>query len=161
MLRALEKHCRIGVTAIGDSPEQSHEIYLGATELLDSMAARGGRPSGVDDRVRVVRPGRVRRSIYVAALEDIVELVDRAGELLGRERRAADGAPRTARNAAPRRGACAAGVLIQDRQMRQSSALARALAPCDVGHRHASLCATALQAQGQARREQAGWTSRT
>jgi pre ATP-grasp domain-containing protein/pheganomycin biosynthesis PGM1-like protein len=39
MLRALEQHGRIGVTAIGDSPDQAHEIYLGAAELLDRLAA--------------------------------------------------------------------------------------------------------------------------
>jgi hypothetical protein len=42
MLRALAEHGRLGVTAIGDSPEQAHEIYLGAAELLDRIAAPGG-----------------------------------------------------------------------------------------------------------------------
>ena len=40
MLRALEPQGRIGVTAIGDSPEQAHEIYLGAATLLDRLAAK-------------------------------------------------------------------------------------------------------------------------
>jgi PGM1 C-terminal domain len=40
MLRALEQHGRIGVTAIGDSPDQAHEIYLGAAALLDWLAVK-------------------------------------------------------------------------------------------------------------------------
>lgn len=38
MLRSLEEEGRIGVTAIGNSPEQAHEIYLGAARLLDRLA---------------------------------------------------------------------------------------------------------------------------
>lgn len=38
MLSALEQHGNIGVTAIGDSPEQAHEIYLAAAELLDRLS---------------------------------------------------------------------------------------------------------------------------
>ena len=45
MLSALERHGRIGITGIGDSAEQAHEIYLGVAELLDRLAAAGGRPS--------------------------------------------------------------------------------------------------------------------
>jgi PGM1 C-terminal domain/ATP-grasp domain len=39
MLRSLERQGRIGVTAIGDSPDQAHEIYLGAAQVLDRLAA--------------------------------------------------------------------------------------------------------------------------
>ena len=45
MLRALEQHGRIGVTAIGDSPDQAHEIYLGAAALLDRLAVKKTSPS--------------------------------------------------------------------------------------------------------------------
>ena len=45
MLRALEQQGRIGVTAIGDSPDQAHEIYLGAAKLLDRLAANKTSPS--------------------------------------------------------------------------------------------------------------------
>jgi uncharacterized protein YndB with AHSA1/START domain len=45
MLRALEEQGRIGVTAIGDSPEQAHEIYLGAAALLDRLTAKNPSPS--------------------------------------------------------------------------------------------------------------------
>lgn len=45
MLRALEQHGRIGVTAIGDSPDQAHEIYLGAAALLDRLAVKKTNPS--------------------------------------------------------------------------------------------------------------------
>jgi len=38
MLCELEQQGRIGVTAIGDSPEQAHEIYLGTAKLLDRLA---------------------------------------------------------------------------------------------------------------------------
>jgi hypothetical protein len=44
MLRALEQHGRIGVTAIGDSQEQAHEIYLGTAKLLDRLAATKTSP---------------------------------------------------------------------------------------------------------------------
>jgi hypothetical protein len=44
MLRSLEQQGRIGVTAIGDSPDQAHEIYLGAGQLLDQLAAKGQAP---------------------------------------------------------------------------------------------------------------------
>jgi len=44
MLRALEEQGGIGVTAIGDSREQAHEIYLGAAALLDRLAARKTSP---------------------------------------------------------------------------------------------------------------------
>jgi hypothetical protein len=39
LLRLLEVEGRIGVTAIGDSPEQAHELYLGVARLLDRLAA--------------------------------------------------------------------------------------------------------------------------
>ena len=38
MLRALEEQGAMGVTAIGDSPEQAHEIHLRAAALLDRLA---------------------------------------------------------------------------------------------------------------------------
>jgi hypothetical protein len=44
MLRALEQRGRIGVTAIGDLPDQAHEIYLGAASLLDRLAAKKTSP---------------------------------------------------------------------------------------------------------------------
>jgi PGM1 C-terminal domain len=44
MLRSLEQQGRIGVTAIGDSPDQAHEIYLGAGQPLDQLAAKGQAP---------------------------------------------------------------------------------------------------------------------
>jgi PGM1 C-terminal domain/Pre ATP-grasp domain len=45
MLRALEEQGGIGLTAIGDTPEQAHEIYLGAAALLDRLAAKKTSPS--------------------------------------------------------------------------------------------------------------------
>jgi hypothetical protein len=39
LLRLLEVEGRIGVTAIGDSPEQAHELYLRVARLLDRLAA--------------------------------------------------------------------------------------------------------------------------
>jgi hypothetical protein len=44
MLRALEQQGHVGVTAIGDSRDQAHEIYLGAATLLDRLAANKTRP---------------------------------------------------------------------------------------------------------------------
>jgi hypothetical protein len=44
MLSALEQQGRIGVTAIGDSRDQAHEIYLGAATLLDRLAAKNTSP---------------------------------------------------------------------------------------------------------------------
>ena len=44
MLRALEPQGRIGVTAIGDSRDQAHEIYLGVATLLDRLAAEKTTP---------------------------------------------------------------------------------------------------------------------
>lgn len=38
MLSALDLHGNIGVTAIGNSPEQAHGIYLGAAELLERLS---------------------------------------------------------------------------------------------------------------------------
>jgi hypothetical protein len=43
MLRSLEQQGRIGVTAIGDSPDQAHQIYLDAAQLLDRLAAKTTR----------------------------------------------------------------------------------------------------------------------
>jgi hypothetical protein len=43
LLRSLEEEGRIGVTAIGDSPEQAHELYLGVARLLDRLAATASR----------------------------------------------------------------------------------------------------------------------
>jgi len=44
MLRSLEQQGRIGATAIGDSPDQAHEIYVGAGQLLDQLTAKGQTP---------------------------------------------------------------------------------------------------------------------
>ena len=44
MLRARPQQGRIGITAIGDSPEQAHEIYLGAATLLDRLAPKKTSP---------------------------------------------------------------------------------------------------------------------
>jgi len=41
MLDSLEPGGRIGVTAIGDTPAQAHEIYLGTAEILNRLAAEG------------------------------------------------------------------------------------------------------------------------
>jgi len=38
MLGSLENQGRIGITAVGDSPEQAHQIYLGAAQLLERLA---------------------------------------------------------------------------------------------------------------------------
>jgi hypothetical protein len=43
----------MGITAIGDSPEQAHEIYLGAVALLDRLAAKTTRTGRERER-----PGR-------------------------------------------------------------------------------------------------------
>jgi PGM1 C-terminal domain len=39
MLRSLQERGRIGVTAIGSTPDQAREIYLGVANLLDRLAA--------------------------------------------------------------------------------------------------------------------------
>ena len=39
MLRSLRPQGRIGVTAIGDTPDQAHEIYLRVAQLLDELAS--------------------------------------------------------------------------------------------------------------------------
>jgi len=41
MLDSLEPGGRIGVTAIGDTPAQAHEIYLGTAAILNRLAAEG------------------------------------------------------------------------------------------------------------------------
>jgi hypothetical protein len=47
MLRGLEQQGRLGVTAIGDTPEQAHEIYLTTVELLDRLAAKRASASPI------------------------------------------------------------------------------------------------------------------
>lgn len=44
MLSSLEEQGRLGVTAIGDSPDQAHEVYLGVAKLLDRLAAKRTNP---------------------------------------------------------------------------------------------------------------------
>jgi hypothetical protein len=39
LLRSLEEEGRIGVTAIGDSADQAHQLYLGVVRLLDRLAS--------------------------------------------------------------------------------------------------------------------------
>jgi hypothetical protein len=39
LLRSLEDEGRIGVTAIGDSADDAHELYLSVVRLLDRLAA--------------------------------------------------------------------------------------------------------------------------
>ena len=40
MMRSLEEEGRIGVTAIGDTPDQARELYVGVEKLLDRLAAK-------------------------------------------------------------------------------------------------------------------------
>jgi pheganomycin biosynthesis PGM1-like protein len=46
MLRSLQEQGRIGVTAIGGTPDQARELYLGVANLLDRLAARPAAAAG-------------------------------------------------------------------------------------------------------------------
>lgn len=64
LLRSLEVEGRIGVTAIGDSSDQAHELYLDVARLVDRLAA--GTAVTPAPNLRALLPGgEARRDIYV------------------------------------------------------------------------------------------------
>ena len=45
MMSALAEHGRVGMTAVGDSPEEADEVYEGAVSALDAEAELAGGQS--------------------------------------------------------------------------------------------------------------------